>query len=75
MSKKPTKPTYVEWFSVMGSIHHIAPVSLHNYATNFLLAAKAAPSPERDKFTPARTYLVCHAIELALKSFLSTKKS
>jgi hypothetical protein len=42
------------------------------YAIEFLSAAKVAPSSEIP-FVPARTYLICHALELAFKAFLSLK--
>ena len=51
----------------------MGPVSLHMYAANFLSAASAIETPVVP-FAPARTFLVCRALELALKAFLSLKR-
>ena len=52
----------------------MSPLGLHFYAEDFLAAARATQSPEfLGQFKPARPYLVCHAIECALKAFLSLK--
>lgn len=50
----------------------MGPVGLHWYAADFLSAAKAVPAPEVP-FAPARIYLICRALELSLKAFLSLK--
>ena len=48
----------------------MGPIGLHLYAQHYLSAAKSLPEPTVP-FEPVRPYLVCHAIELALKAFLS----
>ena len=42
-----------------------------HYATDFLAAAQAFEAP-KNRFSPVRYYLICHSIELSLKSFLLT---
>lgn len=64
------KHTQVEKISIFGLTAFMSPVSLHFYASDFLRLAKAAPAVEAP-FAPARLYLVCHAIELSMKAFLS----
>lgn len=44
------------------------------YAQSYLNAASTLPSPTVP-FDPVRPYLVCHAIELGLKAFLSLQGS
>jgi len=44
---------------------------LRNYSNDFLNAAKSFTEP-KNRFSPVRYYLVCHSIELSLKSFLFT---
>ena len=48
----------------------MGPFGLHMYAQSFLTAARSLSLPTVP-FEPARPYLVCHAIELGLKAFLS----
>jgi hypothetical protein len=72
MAKKRVGKTFVENVSVLGASARIAPLGLQIYASDFLAAAKATPVPNVP-FAPARTYLVCHALELALKAFLCLK--
>jgi len=50
----------------------MGPIGLHTYAQSFLTAARSLPPPTVP-FEPARPYLVCHAIELGLKAFLSLR--
>ncbi len=50
----------------------MGPVMLHTYASDFLSAATLSVRTDVP-FSPARTYLICHALELALKAFLSLK--
>jgi hypothetical protein len=64
MSKNRVK-TFVESISILGVTARMAPIGLQIYAADFLAAAKAVPSPD-GPFAPARTYLACHAVELAL---------
>ena len=54
----------------MGITERMGPLALQLYAENYLAAAKALPEPAVP-FEPVRSYLVCHAIELGLKAFLS----
>jgi len=44
---------------------------LRHYATDFLSAAKSFKVPE-NRFSPIPYYLICHSIELSLKSFMFT---
>ena len=48
----------------------VARMSLHLYSKSYLAAAQSLPHAELP-FEPVRPYLVCHAIELALKAFPS----
>jgi len=66
------KHSKIENLSILGATARMGPVSLHMYAADFLSAARAAAPPEVP-FAPARTYLVCRVLELALKAFLSLK--
>ena len=76
--------TFVENISIFGLNARMAPLGLQMYAADFLAAAKAiqqpnvppylACQPPNVPFAPARPYLACHALELALKAFLSLKE-
>ena len=71
-TEKPS--TRVEHFSFAGITEKLSPIGLHVYAEDFLAAAKATKEPEfLGQFKPARPYLTCHAIECALKAFLTLK--
>jgi hypothetical protein len=59
----------VETFQFLGMRLHIAP-GLWSYASQYQQAARAVSA---SPFNVARFYLACHALELALKAFLSTK--
>jgi len=48
----------------------LTPATLYMYAVDFLRAAKKARLPDKS-FRPAQYYLVCHALELILKAYLS----
>lgn len=48
----------------------MGPLGLHMYAESYLLAAQVLPKSQAP-FEPVRPYLICHAIELALKAYLS----
>jgi hypothetical protein len=48
---------------------HVDGYWLRHYATDFLAAAQAFEAP-KNRFSPVRYYLICHSIELSLKSFL-----
>jgi hypothetical protein len=71
LSQATTHKT-IENLSIAGATARMGPVALHVYAADFLSAARAA-APPGVPFAPARTYLVCRALELALKAFLSLK--
>jgi hypothetical protein len=58
----------IETFQFLGRPWHIAP-QLWSYAAQYQRAARAVPAAP---FNVARFYLACHALELALKAFLST---
>jgi len=62
----------IERISIAGINERMGPVGLHVYAEVYLAAARALPLP-KVPFEPVRPYLVCHAIELALKAFLSLR--
>jgi len=62
----------VEKISISGITERMGPLGLQLYAEMYLAAAKALPTPQVP-FEPVRPYLVCHAIELGLKAFLSLK--
>ena len=53
--------------------YFITPLMLQKYAADFLAAAQSVK--ERSRYTPVRYYLVCHAIELALKALLRARGS
>ena len=72
MNKKREGKTFVEHISIFGLTARVAALALQTYAADFLAAAKAIPPPSVP-FAPARPYLACHALELALKAFLSLK--
>jgi hypothetical protein len=55
---------------VGGVKSRLGPASLYAHAADFLRAAKMAGSGDKS-FTPARFYLVCHALELGLRAYLS----
>lgn len=64
--------TQIENISVLGVTERMGPPALHTYAESFLKAACLLPEPTPTvPFDPVRPYLVCHAIELGLKAFLS----
>jgi hypothetical protein len=71
MRKNPGK-TFFESISIFGLTAHMAPLGLQMYAADFLAAAKSL-QPTNVDFAPARSFLACHALELALKAFLSLK--
>lgn len=62
----------IERISMFGITERMGPVALQLYAEKYLGAAQALPKPEVP-FEPVRPYLVCHAIELGLKAYLSLK--
>ena len=62
----------IEYISIVGITERMGPLGLHMYAQSFLTAARSLPPPTVP-FEPARPYLVCHAIELGLKAFLSLR--
>ena len=72
MAKKRSN-THVESVSIAGVTARIAPIGLQVFAADFLAGAKAIP-PSNVPFARTQPYLVCHALELALKAFLSLKE-
>ena len=64
----------IEQISIAGISERMGPLGLHMFAESYLSAAQAIPKP-KVPFEPVRPYLVCHAIELALKAFLSLRSS
>jgi hypothetical protein len=53
-----------------GTSVRLTPAALYVYAADYLRAAKRARLTEKS-FRPAQYYLVCHALELVLRAFLS----
>jgi hypothetical protein len=74
MSTPEGPSTRVEHLEFVGITEKLSPIGLRCYAKDFLDAAKATREPDfLGQFKPARPYLVCHAVECALKSFLTLK--
>ena len=75
-TKKPARVSaamrfsQIERISIMGITERMGPLGLHMYANAYLDAARVLPVPIA-RFELVRPFLVCHAIELALKAFLS----
>ena len=63
----------IERISLGGAVARIGPVGLWLYASHYSEAARSLPGPDVP-FKPVRYHLVCHAIELALKAYLSLKQ-
>jgi hypothetical protein len=53
------------------TVAHVDGYWLRHYAGDFLAAAREFKPPE-NRFSPVPYYLICHSIELSLKSFLFT---
>jgi hypothetical protein len=70
---KKRSNTHIESVSIFGATARIAPIGLQIFAADFLAGAKAIPPPNVT-FAPTQPDLVCHALELALKAFLSLKE-
>ena len=78
MIKQPRKSarqhTKIETLSFAGLTMRFGPVGLIVCADHFLAAAKSTHPPvTAPAFPLVRTFLVCRALELALKAFLSLK--
>lgn len=76
--KKPAtgarKHTQIESINMFGATARLSPLGLIIYADHYLEAAKSAlPDKNGGEFHPARLFLVCHSLELALKAFLSLR--
>jgi hypothetical protein len=55
-----------------GACHmKLPPEPFHNWATQFLNCSRDLTPPPPDEFSPVSYYLLCHAIELEIKSRLS----
>jgi hypothetical protein len=72
MPKRP-RSTFVERISIAGITAHTGPLGLILYARWYLFAARQVTAPPETRLETVRTYLSCHAVELALKAFLSLK--
>jgi hypothetical protein len=79
MTKEPRKSASrrhaeVEGVTIFGTTVRLAPYGLIVFAEYYLLAARAVQAPEKaPDFPLVRTFLACHAVELALKAFLAMK--
>jgi hypothetical protein len=71
--KKPREHAKVERHVFAGLAWRTGPLSLLIYAEDFLAASKSS-TPADPRFQPARLFLACRAIELALKAFLSLRE-
>jgi hypothetical protein len=75
-TKKPIRITQakryaeIEHISIVGIKARMGPIGLHVYSEHYLAGAQALPSA-KTPFEPVRAYLICHSIELSLKTFLS----
>ena len=58
--------------SIMGLVIDMSAFGLHHYADKYLEAAKKL-TPVLSEIDPARSYLICHSIELSLKAYLCMK--
>ncbi len=54
---------------VDAAVAHVDGYWLRHYASDFLAAAQSF-EPPKNRFSPVHYYLVCHSIELSLKSYL-----
>jgi hypothetical protein len=66
----------VENLSIAGVTGRFGPIGLIIYARHYLYAANTVRMPEQEPkthFTPVQTFLVCRALELGLKAYLSLK--
>lgn len=62
----------IENISILGITELIDPLGLQLCAESYFAVAQALSTPQVP-FEPVRPFLVCHAIELGLKAFLSLK--
>lgn len=69
-SRRAKRSAASEGIFVGGVKSRLGPASLYAHAADYLRAAKMAGSGDKS-FTPARFYLVCHALELGLRAYLS----
>jgi len=72
--RSETRLTGIEKISIAGTEARMAPLGLILYAQHYLKAAQSTEPHPNPNFSPVRTYLACHSLELALKAFLSLKK-
>lgn len=61
----------VENISILGHTERLAPLGLWVYASGYLKAARMLPADRELGVHIPRAYLICHAVELALKAYLS----
>jgi hypothetical protein len=68
------KHTQIESIEMFGARARLSPLGLIIYADHYLYAANTAqPSPDSGELHPARLFLICRSLELALKAFLSLR--
>jgi hypothetical protein len=73
MASRGKQHAKIENMSLLGTHVRMGPPGLWVYASSFLRSAKTIePGPDGPRW-PAGFYLVCHALELSLKAFLSLK--
>lgn len=73
MASRAKHHAKVENMSLFGTYIRMGPPGLWVYASSFLRSAKTIqPAPDGPRW-PAGFYLVCHALELGLKAFLSVR--
>ena len=70
MASKARKHAEVERFELAGLKLHFSPAGLIIYAKHYLDAATTAADAQ---FNPARTFLACRSLELALKALLALR--
>ncbi|MBK9988751.1 MAG: hypothetical protein IPP21_18150 [Betaproteobacteria bacterium] len=76
--KTPSKAqlyAQVENISIMCAKERLGPLALWVYARSYLHAARMLPADRDTGVHIPRAFLICHAVELALKSFLAVAKS
>lgn len=61
----------VENITILGHTERLAPLGLWVYAFSYLEAARKLPADRELGVHIPRAYLMCHAVELALKAYLS----
>ncbi|MEO7127833.1 MAG: hypothetical protein ABI040_03055, partial [Rhodoferax sp.] len=79
MAAKPSSRAHfyaqVENISMLGVTERLGPLGLWFYAESYLRAARMLPANRDTGVHIPRAFLICHAVELALKSFLAIAKN